>query len=146
MEPQAAITKTRYDKKESLAGIAAIRTLTISASPTRIREDKKVPIDEISSIIFSITGHYPGLFKAKIAQIYKNRFKSENLYKFCHFKGRKDQDKDENMTFEHGQMIIKKIIGTLRNFGNSINIWSDSYLNNSIIMVDFFGVVFPSLF
>ena len=89
---------------------------------------------------------YLRLPKAEIARIHENRFKLENLYKFCHLKGREDKDRDINITFEHSQMKIKKVTGTFRNFGNMIEIWSNRFLNYTMIMVDFFGVVFPSLF
>ena len=43
-------------------------------------------------------------------------------------------------------MKIKKVTGILRDFGNTIEIWLDGFLNYAMIMVDFFGVVFPSFF
>ena len=43
-------------------------------------------------------------------------------------------------------MIIKKVIGTFRDFDNTIEMWLDAFLNYSIVVVDFFGVVFLSLF
>ena len=56
------------------------------------------------------------------------------------------RDRDENITFEHGHMKSKKVIGILCDFGNTINICSDTFLNYSIVIVDFFGVAFFSLF
>ena len=58
-------------------------------------------------------------------------------------KGREDKDRDENIAFEHVQMKIKKVTGTLRNFGNTIDIWSDGFLNYSMVMVDFFRSSIP---
>lgn len=43
-------------------------------------------------------------------------------------------------------MKIKKVTGTLRDFGNTIDIWSDGFLNYPMELVDFFGVASPSLF
>lgn len=43
-------------------------------------------------------------------------------------------------------MKIKKVTRTLYNFGNTIDIWSDGFLNYAMVMLDFFGVGFPSLF
>lgn len=150
MYHRAVTAKARHVEEESLARIAAIRApanVPATASPTRTAgEDEETSIGEISPIILSVAGHYPGLPKAEIARIYENRFKPENLYKFRHLKGREDKDRDENITFEHGQMKIKKVTGTLRDFGNTIEIWSDGFLNYSMVMVDFFGVAFPSLF
>ena len=53
--------------------------------------------------------------------------KPENLYKFCYLNGSENKDRDENITFEHRQMKIKKVTGTLRDFGNTIDIWSDVF-------------------
>ena len=111
-----------------------------------VREDKEASIYEISPVIFSIASRYPSLPKAKITQIYKNRFKLKNLYKLYHLKDYEDKDRDENIIFEYTQMTIKKVIATLRNFGNTINIWSDAFLNYSMVMVEFFGVIFLFLF
>lgn len=58
-----------------------------------------------------------------MARIYKNRFKPKNLYKFCHLKGREDKDRDKNIIFKNGQIKIKKVTYTLRDFGNIIDIW-----------------------
>lgn len=93
-----------------------------------------------------MAGRYLGLLKAEIAKIHKNRFKPENLYKFRHLKGRKDKDREKNITFEYGQMKIKNVTGTLCDFRNMIDIWSDRFLNYAIVMIDFFEVAFPFLF
>ena len=149
LELQAATAKARHDEEESLARIAAIRAPSNGVAPagsTRAGEDDETSLGEISPIILFVAGRYPGLPQAEIARIYENRFKLENLYKFRHLKGREDKDRDENITFEHGQMKIKKVTGTLRDFGNTIEIWSDAFLNYAMVMVDFFGVAFPSLF
>lgn len=103
-------------------------------------------IDKIFSIIFSIASYYPSLPKAKIVQIYENRFKPKNLYKFCHLKGREDKNNDENIIFEHDQMKIKKVTGTLCNFGNTIDIWLDGFLNYFLVIVNFLKIAFSSLF
>lgn len=147
-ELQAITDKARRDEEESQARIAALRAPAISpavSSPTRVEREED-SIGEISLAILSIAGRYPGLPKAEIARIHENRFKPENLYKFRHLNGREDKDRDENITFEHGQMKIKKVTVTLRDFGNTIDIWSDGFLNYSMVLVDFFGVAFPSLF
>lgn len=79
-------------------------------------------ISEISFIIFFIVYHYLDLSKVKIVLIFKNRFKSENIYKFSHLKDYKDKDRDKNIIFQYSQMKINKITSTLRDFGNTINI------------------------
>lgn len=98
---QVATAKTCQDKKENFAKIIAICTSTTPAGLIQTRENKEVLIGEISPIIFFVAGYYPSLPKAKIAQIYNNRFKLENLYKFRYLKGCKDKNRDENIIFEH---------------------------------------------
>lgn len=122
LELQAATAKACHEREESLAKISAIYAPTALAGPTQTREDKEVSISKISSIIFFVAGRYPDLPKAKIAQIHKNCFKLENLYKFCHLKGYENKDRDKNSRFEHDQIKIKKVISILRDFGNTINI------------------------
>ena len=149
-ELQAVTARAHRGKEESAARIAAICAPANAVTPTgptrSAGEEEETSLGEISPIILSVAGRYPGLPKAEIARIHENRFKPENLYKFRHLKGREDKDRDENITFEHGQMKIKKVMGTLRDFGNTIEIWSDGFLNYAMVMVDFFGVAFPSLF
>lgn len=103
-------------------------------------------LSEIFQAIFSVTGRYRRLPKVEIARIYENRFQSENLYKFCHLKGRKDKKVDKNITLKSDEMKIKKVTSKLRDFWNIIDIWSDRFLNYSMVMVDLFVVAFPSLF
>lgn len=111
-----------------------------------VKMEKKTFFSKISPIIFFMIGYYLRLSKAKIARIYKNWFKLKNFYKFYYLKGRKNKDKDENIIFEYGQIKIKKIIGTFCEFRNTIDIWSDGFLNYVIVKVDFFGVIFIFLF
>lgn len=87
-----------------------------------VEKNEKVSIGEISPIILSAAGRYPGLPKIEIVQIYENCFNLENLYKICHYKGRKDKNRDENITFKHGQIKVKNITNTLCDFGNTIDI------------------------
>lgn len=145
-ELQAITAKVRRDDEEIQARIAALQAPATTLDLIRSGRDEDDSLGEISPVIPSVAGRYPGLPKADMTRIHENPFKPENLYKFRHLKGREDKDRDENITFEHGQMKIKNVTGTLRDFGNTIDIWSDGFLNYSMVLVDFFGVTFPSLF
>lgn len=92
-----------------------------------------------------MASHFPGLLKAEIARIFANKFRPENLYKLRHLKRREDKDRDENITIENGQMRLKQVTGTLRDFGSTWDIWSKSFINYTMVMVDFFGSTFPPL-
>lgn len=57
---------------------------------------------------------------------------------FCNLKSRKDKERDKNITFKYDKMKIRKITGTLLDFGNTIEIWSNRFLNYTTVIVDFF--------
>lgn len=149
-EFQVVTAKAHCNKQKSATKITTICNLAnavVLIYPTRIaRKEEEVFLGEISSIILSMTSRYPGLLKAEIAKIYENCYKLEKFYKFCYLKDRKDKDRDENITFKHSQIKIKKVTCTLCDFRKIINICSDKLLNYTIIMVDLFGVIFFSLF
>lgn len=130
--------------------IAAIRapfnTIPSVGTIRNKAEDEETLLVEISSIIFFINGHYLSLPKAKSARIYKNEFKPDNLTKFCHLQECENNDRDKNIIFESSQMKLKKVTSTLYDFGNTINILLDGFLNSSIIMVDFFQIAYTFLF
>lgn len=42
-------------------------------------------------------------------------------------------------------MKLKRVTGTLRDFGSTWDIWSESFINYCMIMVDFFYTAFPTL-
>lgn len=106
------------------------------------KKNKKLSIDEISPIIFSIPNCYSSLLKTKIAQIYKNYFRYENLYKFHHLKGCKNINKDSNIIFKYSQIKSQKVTTTLRDFGKTIEILSENFLNYFMVMINFFKVTF----
>lgn len=92
-----------------------------------------------------VANRYPGLPKAESARIFRNKFRPENLYKLRYLKEREDKDRDENIALKNGQMKLKRVTGTLRDFGPTWDIWSGSFIDYCMIMIDFFGVSFPAL-
>lgn len=143
----AAIKRqTARKDKESLARIAVIQAGAVTAAAPHTQVDEEEPIGEISPAALLVASRYPGLPKAKIARIFANKFRPENLYKLRHLKGREDKDREENVTIENGQMKLKRVTGTLRDFGTTWDIWCESFINYSMIMVDFFGTAAPTLF
>lgn len=142
----AVNARTARENKESRAKIAAIQAGAITAAAPRPPTDEvEEPIGEIPPAALLVASRYPGLPKAEIARIFTNKFRPENLYKLRHLKGREDKDRDENITIENGQMKLKRVTGSLRDFGPNWEIWSESFLNYAMVMVDFFGPTFPSL-
>lgn len=137
--------RTLRENEESRAKIAAIQSAAVTAAAPRNRVDEEEPVGEISPAALLVASRYPGLPKAEIARIFANKFRPENLYKLRHLKGREDKDRDENITIENGLMKLKRVTGTLRDFGSTWDIWSESFINYCMIMVDFFGTAFPTL-
>ena len=137
--------RTIRENEESRARIAAIQSGGVTAAAPRNRIDEEEPVGEISPATLLVASKYPGLPKAEIARIFANKFRPENLYKLRHLKGREDKDRDENITIENGLMKLKRVTGTLRDFGSTWDIWSESFINYCMILVDFFGTTFPTL-
>lgn len=96
----------------------------MAAAPRTQVDDE--PIGEISQATLLVASRYRGLPKAQIARIFANKLRPENLYRLRHLKGREDKDRDENVTIENGQMKLKRVTGTLRDFGTSWDIWSEN--------------------
>ncbi len=117
----------------------------MTAVTPRNQIDEEELVGEISLATLLVASKYPGLPKAEIAQIFANKFRSENLYKLRHLKGWEYKDRDENITIENGLMKLKRITRTLRDLRSIWDIWSKSFINYCMILVDFFGITFPTL-
>lgn len=124
----------------------SIKYCYISGFYQNKKQDEKILLDKIFSIIFFITNRYLGLPKAKIVQIYKNCFKLKNFYKFCYFKDCKNKNRDKIIIFEHNKEKIKKVTNILYDFCNIIYIWLNNFLHYFIIIIDFFEIAFFFLF
>lgn len=70
-ELQAVTAKARHDEEKRLAQIATICAPSNVAAPVRLTrtrgKDEEVSLGEISPIILSVAGRYPGLPKAEFA-------------------------------------------------------------------------------
>ena len=133
--------------KESEARIAAManRLSTPSSSSITMEEDDDT-IGELPLEARKVAAHYPGLPRKEIAAIYKGKFIPENLYKLRMLYGRDDKDRTTQFTIGlDGDLQFKRIKGTLKDFGNTTAIWSTGFLNYCSIMVDLFGITFPTL-
>lgn len=118
----AVEARTIRENEESRARIAAIQAGVVTAAALRNRVDEEEPIGEISPATLLVASRYPGLPKAEIARIFANKFRPENFYKLRHLKGREDKDRDENITIENGLMKLKRVTGTLQDFGSTWDI------------------------
>lgn len=133
--------------KESEARIAAMtaRVLTPSSSSITVDEEDDT-IGELPLEARKVAAHYPGLPRKEIAAIYRGKFIPENLYKLRMLYGRDDKDQTTQFTIGlNGDLQFRRIKGTLKDFGNTTAIWSTGFLNYASIMVDLFGITFPTL-
>ena len=148
-EVAAIEARTAREQEESQARIAAMRTepatAGAAAAPTQENEEDSLT-GEISPAALLVANKYPGLPKEEIARIFTNKFRLQNLYKLRHLQGREDKDQEENIFIKDGRMKLKRASENLRDFGASPAIWSESFLNYSSILVNFFGAPFPLLF
>lgn len=140
---RAVEARTERENEECRARIAAIQAGTVTAAAPRVQADEEKPVGEISAATLLVASRYPGLPKAKTTQIFNNKFQPENLYRLRHLKGREDKDREDNVTIENGLMKLKSATGSLRDFGRTWDIWSEAFINYTMIMVDFFDASFP---
>lgn len=139
-EIAAIEARTIRETKESRARILAIQSAAVAAAAPRDRVAEEEPVGEIIPAALLVASRYPGVPKAEIARIFANKFRPVNLYKLRNLKGDADKNRDVNGTMKH-----KQATGTLHNYGSTWDIWSESFINYCMIMVDFFGIPFPTL-
>lgn len=135
----AVEARMKRETEESRARIAAIEAGTVTAAAPGTATDKIAPEALLAA------SRYPGIPTAEIARIFANKFRPEHLYKLRQGPKYMDWD-DDYVIIENGQMKLKRTSGSLRNFGSNWDIWSESFLNYTMILVDFFGPVSPTLF
>lgn len=148
MEADLAATEARTarENEESRARVAALQSGAVVAAAPRTPVYEDDWIEEISPEISLVARRYPGLPKAEVARIFSNRFRPERLHKLRYFDGREEKDRDENAGIKGDCKKIKRVMGTLRDFGSTFDIWSKCFINYCMIMMDFFGAAFPTLF
>lgn len=111
--------KTPQQRKRTMITAVQVR---VAATMSHPHADEEEPIGEIPQAALLVAPRLPGLPKAEIAHIFGTKFRSENLHKLRHLKGREDKDRDENIMVKNGQMRLKPMTGTLRDFGSTWDI------------------------
>lgn len=139
-EIAAIEARTIRENKESRARISAIQSGAGAAAALQNPVDEEKPVGEIIPAALRVASRYPGIPKAEIARIFANKFRPENLYKLRNLKGHVEKNREVN-----GPMKQGRANGTLHNYGCTWDIWSESFINYCMIMVDFFGIPFPTL-
>lgn len=142
----ATEARTARENEESRARVAALQSGAVVATTPRTPVYEEDWIEESSQETLLVARRYPGLPKAEIALIFSNRFRPRSLHRLRHFDGREEKDHDENTAIKDDCKKTEPVMGTLRDFGSTFGIWSECFINYCMIMMDFFGAAFPTLF
>jgi hypothetical protein len=89
-----------------------------------------------------------GISHTYLISIYKNKFVAENLSKLRIGRageGQIEEDISTQLVFEGGIMVSKKLRGTLKDFGNNIDIWAEGFYNYMIANCVLYSTTFPNL-
>lgn len=136
--------KLRQEIRESEARTAAITNPSHSISAT-VETSEEIR-SEVPSEVSIVAAKFRDLPQEEIAKIYTGKFKPINLYKLRYGKKIEDLQRGDRVTADGDGLSIKKAVGTMKDYGTTSTIWSESFLNYSQIMVSIFGTTTPDLF
>jgi hypothetical protein len=139
-------------RRESEARITATAAAVVASNPAtnkiRSMNEEDDLIGEIPSEVQALNVRYAGLPQDEIVKIFVNKFKPINLYRLRHMRGLQyDKLNDmDRIGIEDGMLKLRKTSGTYKDFGKSFHeVWSESFLNYTSIMVSLFGKTAPDL-
>jgi len=99
--------------------------------------------DETTPEVKSLTAVLPEIAPTHLVAIHKNKFLAENLSKLR--RGRREEDTTGQITFLNGILTTTRVKGSIKDFGSTINIWSERFHNYMIASYSFYRVIFPEL-
>lgn len=88
---------------------------------------------------------YAGFPQGEIAKVFSNRFRPMNLYKLCLMRGRDDLYRDQ-IYIEEGTLKMRKVTGSYKDYGTTSTLWSEAFLNYTMILMALFGPTIPTLY
>ena len=98
---------------------------------------------ETTPEVKSLTAVLPGIASTHLVAIHKNKFLAENLSKLR--RGRREEDTTGQITFLNGTLTTTRVKGSIKDFGSTINIWSEGFHNYMIANHSLYKVTFPEL-
>jgi hypothetical protein len=98
---------------------------------------------ETTPEVKSLTTVLPGIASTHLVAIHKNKFLAENLSKLR--RGRREEDTTGQITFLNGTLTTTRVKGSMKDFGSTINIWSEGFHNYMIANHSLYKVTFPEL-
>ncbi len=87
------------------------------------------------------TSQFAGLPQGEIARIFSHKFRPMNLYKLLHMKGGDDVYREESIS-----KMVRKAKSTYRDYDTDSLLWSEAFLNESVILFTLFGITNPSVY
>lgn len=100
---------------------------------------------EIPNEVKAISNQFAGLPQGEIAKVFANRFRPMSLYKLRHMRGREDMYRDQ-IKVEDGTLRMRKVAGSYKDYRRTSVIWSEAFLNYTMIIVALFGATTPNLY
>jgi hypothetical protein len=98
---------------------------------------------ETTPEVKSLTAVLPGIASTHLVAIHKNKFLAENLSKLR--RGRREEDTTGQITFLNGALTTTRVKGSMKDFGSTINIWSEGFHNYMIANHSLYKATFPEL-
>lgn len=135
-----------HDKRKAAAEEAGWVT---SLVPLRTRTTAAIEEDdytgEISSKVKALATQFAGLPQGEIAKVFSNRFRPMNLHKLRLMRGRDDLYHDQ-IHIDEGTLKMRKVTGSYKDYGSTNTVWSEAFLNYTMILMALFGPTIPTLY
>jgi hypothetical protein len=139
-EAQEARLNRKAEQEELLFQAQLVALKTPIQQPVAQLEDAE---DKTAPEVKSLTVILPGIAPTHLVAIHKNKFLAEHLSKLQ--RGRRKEDKTGQITFKNGTLTTSRVKGSMKGFGNTINIWSEVFHNYMIANHSLYKVTFPEL-
>jgi hypothetical protein len=131
----------RKAEQDELLFQAQLVTLKAPAQhpAAQLQDAEGEPTPEVKSL----TAVLPGIAATHLVAIHKNKFLAENLSKLR--RGRREEDTTGQIAFLNGTLTTTRVKGSMKDFGSTINIWSEGFHNYIIANHSLYKGTFPEL-
>jgi hypothetical protein len=139
-EAQEARLNRKAEQEELLFQAQLIALKAPAQQPAAQMQDAE---GETTPEVKSLTAVLPGIASTHLVAIHKNRFLAENLSKLR--RGRREEDTTGQIMFLNGTLSTTRVKGSMKDFGPTINIWSEGFHNYLIANHSLYKGTFPEL-
>ena len=139
-EAQEARLNRKAEQEELLFQAQLVALRAPAQQPATQLQDAE---GETTPEVKSLTAVLPGIAPTHLVAIHKNKFLAENLSKLR--RGRREEDTTGQITFLNGILTTTRVKGSMKDFGSTINIWSEGFHNYIIANHSLYKVTFPEL-